>query len=238
MADAEFVGKEARFEPSKILSYLEMCSKESASLQRGMNFRLHPSYSVLLMSRRPDAQYVDRVEEDGGVIVYEGHDAPREKGGPDPKLIDQPEVTRSGRHTQNGLSVGAAHATRDGLREAEPVKVYEKLHQGVWVFNGVFRLTDAWQEQRGGRQVFKFRLELADVVRLTPRPPQRTRVIPSLVKQEVWKRDDGQCVECGATENLHFDHIIPYSRGGSSLSARNVQLLCAKHNLEKHSHIQ
>jgi 5-methylcytosine-specific restriction endonuclease McrA len=44
-------------------------------------------------------------------------------------------------------------------------------------------------------------------------------------------------VLCGSSENLHFDHVIPFSRGGSSLREENVQLLCAKHNLEKHDAI-
>ena len=34
-------------------------------------------------------------------------------------------------------------------------------------------------------------------------------------------------------KNLHFDHDIPFSKGGSSITAANVRLLCAKHNLEK-----
>jgi len=33
-------------------------------------------------------------------------------------------------------------------------------------------------------------------------------------------------------KDLLFDHI-PFSKGGSSLTAANVRLLCAKHNLEK-----
>jgi hypothetical protein len=41
-------------------------------------------------------------------------------------------------------------------------------------------------------------------------------------------------VECGSTDNLHFDQIIPYSRGGSPLVAENIQL----HNLAKHDRIQ
>ena len=62
-------------------------------------------------------------------------------------------------------------------------------------------------------------------------------MIPSGVKLEVWKRDGGRCVQCGATDNLHFDHIIPYSRGGTSLRADNIQLLCARHNLAKRDRI-
>jgi 5-methylcytosine-specific restriction endonuclease McrA len=58
------------------------------------------------------------------------------------------------------------------------------------------------------------------------------------VKLEVWKRDDGKCVVCGASDELHFDHDVPFSLGGTSISAANVQLLCARHNLEKHDSIK
>jgi 5-methylcytosine-specific restriction endonuclease McrA len=40
-------------------------------------------------------------------------------------------------------------------------------------------------------------------------------------------------VTCGATDNLHFDHDVPFSKGGSSITPDNVKLLCARHNLEK-----
>lgn len=63
-------------------------------------------------------------------------------------------------------------------------------------------------------------------------------MIPSLVKVQVWKRDKGRCVICKSKDNLHFDHIIPYSKGGSSLTADNIQLLCARHNLAKHDKIE
>jgi len=66
---------------------------------------------------------------------------------------------------------------------------------------------------------------------------QRRRVIPTSVKVEVWKRDGGLCVVCGATDELHFDHDLPYSKGGTSITAANVQLLCARHNLEKRDKI-
>lgn len=52
------------------------------------------------------------------------------------------------------------------------------------------------------------------------------------VRMFVWRRDGGKCVKCGSQENLHFDHIIPHSKGGSD-TERNLQLLCEKCNLEK-----
>jgi 5-methylcytosine-specific restriction endonuclease McrA len=55
---------------------------------------------------------------------------------------------------------------------------------------------------------------------------------------EVWKRDKGQCVICGETKNLHFDHDLPFSKGGTSFSAKNVRLLCMKHNLQKSGKIE
>lgn len=58
-----------------ILSYREMCDSENIqTLQRGMNFRLNPSYSVILMSQRSNAPYNDRIHDDGITIEYEGHD--------------------------------------------------------------------------------------------------------------------------------------------------------------------
>lgn len=116
------------------------------------------------------------------------------------------------------------------------------MRQGIWSYNGLFHLVDAWQQQTSGRHVFKFRLiavEAEEDLSLPVRAnAKRRRVIPTAVKLQVWKRDGGQCVVCGATDELHFDHVVPYSKGGSSLVAENVQLLCARHNLEKRDRIQ
>lgn len=72
---------------------------------------------------------------------------------------------------------------------------------------------------------------------LLERLVERSRIIPTNVKLEVWARDSGRCVTCGATDELHFDHIVPFSKGGTSLKAENVQLLCARHNLSKSAKI-
>ncbi|MHC4883365.1 MAG: HNH endonuclease, partial [Planctomycetota bacterium] len=60
----------------------------------------------------------------------------------------------------------------------------------------------------------------------------RSRHIPDDVKVEVWQRDQGKCVKCGASEYLEYDHIIPFSKGGAN-SVNNIQLLCRKCNLAK-----
>ena len=65
---------------------------------------------------------------------------------------------------------------------------------------------------------------------------QRSRRIPTAVKREVWRRDNGRCAECGSRERLEYDHIIPFSKGGSN-TVRNVELLCEKCNRSKHNKI-
>lgn len=56
--------------------------------------------------------------------------------------------------------------------------------------------------------------------------------IPDDVKVAVWNRDGGKCVRCGSNENIEFDHIIPFSKGGSS-TFRNLQILCEPCNRAK-----
>ena len=158
-----------------------------------------------------------------------------------PKEVDQVGSNPDGSATQNGLFANAANGYKSGIREPEVVRVYEKIKTGIWVYNGLFLLTNAWQEESGSRSVFKFRLELANQERLPAASAtvlEQSRIIPTAVKLEVWRRDGGRCVMCNAKDNLHFDHIIPYSKGGTSMDAKNIQLLCVRHNLEKRDKIE
>jgi hypothetical protein len=61
------------------------------------------------------------------------------------------------------------------------------------------------------------------------------RNISERLKVQVLMRDGNKCKLCGITltgDNIHFDHIIPWSKGGETV-LENIQVLCVKHNLAK-----
>jgi len=135
---------------------------------------------------------------------------------------------------------------KKGNAPAKKIKVYEKIKAGVWVYNGYFNLVDAFTENDGNRNVFKFKLEMIDEDIVESKTNKKieelnlehNRLIPTSVKVAVYARDKGRCVKCGSNKNLHYDHILPFSKGGSSTTVDNIQLLCAKCNLQKHDHIE
>ena len=71
---------------------------------------------------------------------------------------------------------------------------------------------------------------------LNTKKEKQSRHISQSVKDKVWNRDNGKCVECGSNENLKFDHIIPHSKGGAN-TYRNIQLLCEPCNRSKSAKI-
>lgn len=228
-----------------IIAYIEMCQTEGTSLQKGMNFRLKGGHSVILMSVRKNSPYQDEVTEDGTVLIYEGHDVPKTEGITDPKMLDQPKFRATGTLTENGKFHLAAQEYKKGSKSPDVVRVYEKIKPGIWSDNGFFHLVDSWIQPDENRKVFKFKLVVIDDFEETSKHTDkikrkviRSRIIPTIVKIEVWKRDGGKCVICGARDELHFDHVVPFSKGGTSLEVKNIQLLCARHNLEKSSKIQ
>lgn len=70
------------------------------------------------------------------------------------------------------------------------------------------------------------------------------RAVPQSVKVAVAARDNGQCQcmagimchghygKCGSTEEPHYDHVIPWSKGGSD-TEDNLQILCGPCNRRK-----
>lgn len=219
----------------EILTYWEMCAREKGSLQRGMYYKEAPAISVVLMSRRPGAPYEDSLSDDGIELIYEGHDAKRERG-VDPKSVDQPRVLPSGEPTENSKFARAAEQPKEAL-----VRVYEKLRSGIWSDKGLFKLTGYEYMDAGTRRVFKFHMRLSDVpddIVQRREVDEFRRAIPAWVKQAVYKRDKGRCVICGAQDQLHFDHEFPFSKGGTGLSPSNVRILCTRHNLQKGAKIE
>src|SRR5262249_37836048 len=74
---------------------------------------------------------------------------------------------------------------------------------------------------------------------LPPSGANAARRIPQAVRDQVWRRDGGQCVfvgddgeRCPERGGLEFDHIVPFAVGGPSNNPKNIRLLCKAHNLQ------
>lgn len=222
-----------------------MSVREGFPIQKGMNFRpREKGYSIFLMSVREDSPYNDNFDEDLQVLIYEGEDITRAEQD-HPKEFDQPLFTKLGGLTSNGKFFQAAEAYKFKRKNVpEIIKVYEKINTNIWADKGLFSLVDARFEysEDEKRKVFKFVLKLQSVEDAKTLQEKEqfefSRRIPTDVKRLVWKRDGGKCVTCGANSDLHFDHVIPFSKGGSSNDSKNVQILCSRHNLEKSARIQ
>jgi hypothetical protein len=98
----------------EVISYTQLEAKEGFRVQKGMNFGVKGSYSIVLMSTEKNAPYHDQMFDDG-TIEYEGHDAPK-TGGVIPKLVDQPRHTRTMGLTENGKFEQAIKDFKAGKR--------------------------------------------------------------------------------------------------------------------------
>ena len=83
-----------------------------------------------------------------------------------------------------------------------------------------------------GEPVFYFMA----VEAVMPYEETRRGTITKSMRAEVYRRDNGRCVDCGSKENLHYDHILPVAKGGSTV-VENLQLLCQSCNLSKGARI-
>ena len=113
----------------QIISYNQLVQNENGKhIQKGMNFGIQKSYSIVLMSTEKNSPYNDEIFDDG-VIEYEGHDVPKNIS-EDKKSIDQPIANATGHPTENGKFYNAAIDFKKNVREAAKIKVYRKIRAG------------------------------------------------------------------------------------------------------------
>ena len=116
-----------------------------------------------------------------------------------------------------------------------PGVVYYSGSASFWLYKATVFI-DFEKRKNGEVKTIADRLLAPPMRQPKPRPttrmPKRRESIPNQLKIDVWQRDSGRCVECGAKENLEFDHMIPLKLGGAN-TFRNLQLLCSACNKSK-----
>lgn len=139
--------------------------------------------------------------------------------------------------------LGAAFALGLLSRDHElPVAVMSTEQRNWWYWQG------AYYWENSGHQAKDVLALLAERKRRTDRELNRahallaaeqsgTRVpgrepITASIRQIVWERDGGRCVQCQNSFDLQYDHIIPLAWGGAN-TPENLQLLCASCNQKK-----
>ena len=223
----------------KLFTRTEINKRENAQIFN-MYFRKE-TYSVFLMNR--DVNFVDEKRTDG-FISYQGHD--NNELHRDIRKDNDQKLTFYNKQAQNGDFYFAAKEFENGQRQNPyPVKVYEKpIKEDLWTDLGLYGLIKVNFVSDGKRNIYKFILspnyeyKNLNVPNNNQQEIPRSRIIPREVKAFVMERDNGRCVYCKSGSNLQFDHIIPYSQGGSSNSVENIQILCDVCNMKKSNKIE
>lgn len=125
-------------------------------------------------------------------------------------------------------------------REEHPVPLRAEARRTLWWFRDRFYWDDedhsaedlkALVLQRARRD--ERRLKSARALMRGEANGSTGRVpIPPELARTVFERDGHECLECGSSEDLQFDHIIPVALGGAT-SPENLQILCGDCNRSK-----
>jgi len=117
------------------------------------------------------------------------------------------------------------HCKEDYLLVDKGIDIFKTSHAGSWPI--MWKAVSAEEVDTFVNYLSEF-----PIVSLSEKKGA-SRTIPVWLQREVYERDGGKCVACNSTQDLHSDHILPFSKGGASDTTANIQLLCSKCNLEK-----
>ncbi|MEK6754153.1 MAG: HNH endonuclease signature motif containing protein [Chloroflexota bacterium] len=130
--------------------------------------------------------------------------------------------------------------------DTQPLQFSKKNKKNNWLYKGfIYKVQGTYSDDQirlliledfdKEREFFENLKEKFDVSPSSNITYDRPR-IPENIRIEVWRRDSGKCARCGSREKLEYDHIVPISKGGSN-TARNIELLCEKHNRSKSNNV-
>jgi hypothetical protein len=88
------------------------------------------------------------------------------------------------------------------------------------------------RERRRSRELDRAHVLLNVEQGLAAPAPRQRQPVPREVRQAVFARDGGRCVDCQSNFDLQYDHVIPWSLGGAD-TVQNLQLLCSPCNQRK-----
>ncbi len=123
-------------------------------------------------------------------------------------------------------------------QQEHPVRLRQDGRRSLWWFRDRFYWDDdrhsaedveALALQRTKRDERK--LKSAHALMIGDDAPRRAP-IPAGIGRAVIARDGLQCIQCGTTEELQFDHVLPVALGGGT-SVENLQVLCGECNRAK-----
>jgi hypothetical protein len=165
-----------------------------------------------MMNATPQSQYLATISTDGGKTAREL--------GRFPSLAeakDACKIAGRGKYTRSFelLSGWSLVNETDGNFGQGRIEAVAKKSDGTFLYFVIQAVTPRYSSPGLGA------------------PGERnSRIIPQDVKIAVTLRDQGKCVQCGSQDELHYDHKIPWSRGGAS-TMNNIQLLCGRCNRRK-----